>query len=431
MKIIVLGAGLMGATTAYELASRGHEVDVFEKREGAGLETSYANGGQLSACEVAPWAGPEIPGEVLRWLGSSDAPFRMRIKADPDQWFWLLRFLLRCRPGARESRLVPNLSLALHGRARMDTIAAELEAKGEGFDFDERQQGILRVYRERSYLDDALHELAPMNEAGLPQQRLTAEECLAIEPALEASYQRGEITGGIHCPGDRSGDAHKYAKNIAAAAEKNGARFHYGSTVDCLIINGRTVQGILVDGVFHDTDAVVLSAGVGSIALAKAVGVRIPVYPVKGYSVTIPAPDRLAPEVSVSDETRKVVVSRLGNRIRAAGQAEVGGYDQTIEMPRARSVLSALRDLYPQITPQLGENDANVEFWCGLRPMTPDGSPIIDRVPSFDNLVLNTGHGTLGWTLCAGSASLAADLIEERQPAVNADLFSLARFRKF
>ncbi|MDE1173841.1 MAG: D-amino acid dehydrogenase [Parvibaculaceae bacterium] len=430
MKIIVLGAGLMGATTAYELAARGHEVDVFEKREGAGLETSYANGGQLSACEVAPWAGTEIPGEVLRWMGDPKAPFRMRIKADPDQWLWLMRFLLRCRPGARESRIVPNLTLALHGRARMDAIAAGLEARGEGFDFDERQQGILRIYREQAYLDQALHELSPMNDAGLTQLRLTAEECLAIEPALAPAFQRGEIQGGIHCPGDRSGDAHKYAKNIAAAAEKSGARFHYGATAERLVTRGRTVQGVVIDGAFHEADGVVLAAGVGSAALSKAAGVRIPVYPVKGYSVTIPAPDTLAPEVSVSDETRKVVVSRLGDRLRSAGQAEVGGYDLTLEMPRARSVLNALCDLYPQVNPELGEKDANVEFWCGLRPMTPDGSPIIDRVPRYDNLVLNTGHGTLGWTLCAGSASLAADLVEERQPAVKADDFSLSRFHK-
>lgn len=424
MKIVVVGAGIIGVTTAYEFAERGHQVMLLDGREGAGLETSYANGGQIGASEVAPWAGPEVPGLVLRWLGRADAPFRMKLKADPEQWLWLMRFLMRCRASARAERVLPNLALALLTRARMDAIAASAAGDGASIEFNENRTGILQIFRHASGLREAAAGMEKMRHAGLEQSALSARECVDLEPALAPAFQKGDIAGGIYCPSDRSGDAYMFTAHLAERAQRMGVAFITGAEVTNFETLGDRITGVRTRAWLFGADAVVLAAGIGTAQLARLVGVRIPVYPVKGYSVTLPAKGDVAPTVSLTDEARKIVISRLGDRLRAAGTAEVGGYDNTLEMPRARSVLAATIDLFPQ----MNDVGGGAEFWTGLRPMSSDGSPIIGQAGQFNNLYLNTGHGSLGWTMGAGSAAALADLVCGARPQLDLSPFSIKRF---
>ena len=423
-KIVVIGAGIAGVSTAYELALRGASVTLLDAREGAGLGTSYANGGQLSASEVAPWAGPEIPWLVLRWLGRDDAPFRLRPKMDPEQWRWLFRFLLRCRASARAERIPPNLELAMLTRARLAAYAQEFADAGAGFDYQRKEKGILRIFRDGHALKEAARETALIASLGLEQQELTPAECTALEPALGAAMQKGDIAGGLYAPSDASGDAHLYSMLLAEGAKRRGVTFMTGTAAMRIVAEGGRVRGVETAAGILDADAAVIAAGTETRALLNPFGVRSYIYPLKGYSVTLPAPEGNAPEVSITDEARKIVVSRLGGRIRAAGQAEVGGYDLTLEPGRARSVLNALEGMLPQMGPVRDQ----AEFWCGLRPMTPDGSPVIGEIPGVENLFVNSGHGTLGWTLGAGSGAVVADLVCGSAPQLDVSPFSIRRF---
>ena len=427
---VVIGAGIVGVATAYELALRGVSVTLIERREGAGLETSRANGGQLSACEVAPWAGPEVPGLILKWFGRADAPFRLKPKPDPEQWMWLMRFLGRCRASARAERVLPNLELALLTRARLDAYRDAFRADGRTLDMEHAQNGILRVFRERHGLEEARQGIGRMAEAGVEQRELSAADCVALEPALASAFQKDEIAGGIYCASDGMGDAHLFCRELAAAAEGLGVRFRTSSDVEAIEVHDGRATGVRLADELVAADAVVVAAGPMTARLLRPLGVRLPIYPVKGYSVTLPLEETapLAPNVSITDEARKVVVSRLGNRLRAAGQAEIGGYDLTLEMPRARSVFHALTGLLPQMGP-LGPR---AEYWCGLRPMSPDGSPIIGALSAgsrpIQNLYVNSGHGTLGWTMGAGSAAALAGLICDGAPQLDLTSFSHKRF---
>tara|TARA_R110000868_G_scaffold61062_3_gene185792 strand:+ start:6093 stop:7370 length:1278 start_codon:yes stop_codon:yes gene_type:complete len=422
LKIVVVGAGIIGVTTAYELATRGHEVTLLDGRGSAGLETSYANGGQLGASEVAPWAGPEVPWLVLRWLGRADAPFRLKLKRDPDQWLWLMRFLMRCRKSARAERIMPNLALALLSQSRMDEIA--LHMNNDPIRYDERRDGILQIFHREKGLKEAASSIDAMKGAGIEQRVLSARECVDLEPALEPAFHKGNIVGGVFCASDRSGDAHKYTAQLSDRAQQLGVAFVTGAEVTGFESQGDHITGVRTRAWTFSADAVVLAAGVHTARLAQMCGTRIPVYPLKGYSVTLPTEGIAAPHVSLTDEARKVVVSRLGDRLRTAGTAEVSGYDTEIEIARARSVLEATTDIFPQM--KLVEDQA--EYWTGLRPMTPDGSPILGQAGRFNNLYLNTGHGSLGWTMAAGSAVGIADLICGRVSQFDLSPFNIKRF---
>ena len=424
LKIVVVGAGIIGVTTAYELVERGHQVTLLDSRSGAGLETSYANGGQLSACQVAPWAGPDVPGLVLRWLGRADAPFRLQLKADPEQWLWLLRFLTRCRASARAERVLPNLSLALLTQARMDAIAEKFD--NDPIKYDERRTGILQLFHRAASLKSATSGLARMSAAGLEQKVLDPRECVELEPALAMAHDSGAFVGGIFCQSDRMGDAYKYTSQLAARSQSLGVNFVNDAEVTSFKTQGDEITGVHTRVGTFEADAVVLAAGIGTTRLARMAGARIPVYPLKGYSVTLPVnPDVVVPNVSVTDEAHKIVVSRLGERLRIAGTAEVCGYDENIEMRRARSVIKAAAELLPQIK----DDEDKAEYWSGLRPMSSDGSPIIGRAGRFKNLYLNTGHGSLGWTMAAGSASALTDLICGSAPQIDLTPFNIKRFK--
>lgn len=426
MKIIVLGAGIIGVTTAHDLAEAGHEVTLIERREDAALETSFANGGQLSACEVAPWAGPEVPWLVLKWLGRADAPFKLTPKLDPDQWRFLWRFLMRCRTSARLERIGPNLQLALATRQRMQEIEVACAAEGHPIAYDRKSAGILRLFHNEAEWQEAASLIGRMAEGGVRQSLLDPAQCVACEPALASSLQRGEIVGGIYSPDDGSGDAALFTQALAKRTERLGARFLKGVSVIGFEKRAGRIAAVVTSQGLEPADAVVMAAGVGSAALARKLGFYLPVYPLKGYSVTVPleATAEAMPTVSITDEARKVVISRLGDRLRAAGKAEIAGYDLTLDPARARSVFQAVESLMPQIAPQAGKAD----YWCGLRPMSPDGSPIIGLAPGFSNLYLNTGHGSLGWTLAAGSAAALTGLLGGQNSAADLSPFSIKRF---
>jgi len=421
-KVVIVGGGVIGIATAYRLRRDGHEVTLIEKEPGPGLETSFANGGQVSAGEVAPWAGPGVPTQALKWLGRADAPLRLRLKADSEQWKWLWRFWRRCSLKAQRDGAERNVGLALLSRDILQESLDDLAAKGFDAAFDRKQEGILRVFASTAEVEHAAHEAERLEPYGLRQEKLSAAECITLEPALASAHQRGEVAGGVYSSSDQSGDAYKFTCALAAAAEEMGVTFLYGEKVAKLERQGNRITHVRTNVRRLEADVVVLAAGVMSPHLLD--GIKLPVYPVKGYSVTLDVPDDgSAPKVSVTDEVRRIVVSRLGNRLRAAGQAEVAGYDKTVELDRAQSVLKAVRALFPA----LGE-DLEPEFWCGLRPMTPDGVPVLGLAPGRDNLYLNTGHGTLGWTLAMGSAAVLADLIAGRAPPVDPDNFSASRF---
>lgn len=394
MKIVVLGAGVIGVTSAWYLAEAGHEVTVLERRDQPGLETSFANGGQISAGHAEPWAKPAVLPKILKWLGHEDAPLLFRARLDWAQWRWGLGFLRECIPGRFERNARTLAGLAGYSRECLRALRA-----GAGIHYDELERGILQFATRQADFETLAKQAEAMRAFGAKREIKTAAECLALEPALKDS--REPVVGGIYDPYDESGDAHKFTAELARRCEARGVRFQYGHTVGRIDVVGDRVQG---------ADACVVALGSYSPLLLAPLGIHIPVYPLKGYSITLQASE--GPTVSLTDEAAKIVISRLGNRLRAAGTAELTGYDTSINAARCDAILRRVRTLFPAIPP--GE----VQTWAGLRPATPSNVPVIGRT-RFANLFLNTGHGTLGWTLACGSGRALADIVSGRKPEVD------------
>jgi D-amino-acid dehydrogenase len=411
MKVIILGAGVIGTTSAWFLARAGHEVTVVDRREGAGLETSFANGGQVSVSHAEPWANPGAPLKVAHWLMKEDAPLLFRLRADPVQWLWGLSFLRECLPSRTRENIRHIVNLGLYSRAILRELRRETR-----IEYDQLQAGILHFYTDAREFEAAIEPAALMRELGCDRQVKTADECVAIEPAL--AHVRAQLEGGTYTPSDESGDAHLFTQRLAALAAGRGVVFRYGHTVRGLERSGDAISGVRVaDGAgavstLHG-DIYVVAMGSYSPLLLRPLGMRIPVYPAKGYSVTMTVADsRRAHRVSLTDDEYKLVFSRLGDRLRIAGTAELNGYDTGLNLDRCRAILRRTELLFP------GAGDpASAEFWTGLRPATPGNVPLIGRT-RYANLYLNTGHGTLGWTHACGSARALADLIDHRRPEV-------------
>ena len=399
MRVAVLGAGVVGVAGAWYLARAGHEVTLVDRQPEAGMETSFANGGQISAGHAEPWAKPSVLPKLLKWLGREDAPLLFRPRADLAQWMWGLRFLLECFPGRFERNKRQLAGLAAYSQSCLTELRAET-----GIQYHHLSRGILRFCTEQSDFD-------ALSAHG---QTKTAAQCLAIEPALRDSG--APVLGGVYAPGDESGDAHEFTVQLARLAEARGVRFLRDTVVEGLEIAGGRVLAAQAGGRRLEADAFVVSLGSYSALLLAHLGISIPVVPLKGYSITIPLQAKAAaaaPCVSLTDEAHKLVISRLGDRLRCAGTAELTGYDTSINETRCAAILKRVERLFPALA-----GAGEVKYWAGLRPATPNNVPVIGRT-RYANLFLNTGHGTLGWTLAAGSGRALAELVSGRRPEVD------------
>jgi D-amino-acid dehydrogenase len=409
VKIIVLGAGVIGVTSAWYLAAAGHEVTVIERRDAPGLETSFANGGQIAAGHAEPWAKPSVVPQLLRWLGREDAPLLFRPRADWAQWKWGLRFLIECLPGRFERHSRTLAALAAYSRECLRALRAEI-----GIRYDHLERGILQFATNSRDFEALARHAEAVRSFGMRPEVKSAAECLTLEPALK--HSNDPVVGGVYEPKDESGDAYRFTQELARLAASRGVLFRFGTAIQAIEAAGSGVKAVrLPTGENVSADAYVVSLGSYSPLLLKPLGVPIPVYPLKGYSITLPlgpSEAAAAPTVSLTDEAFKIVISRLGNRLRAAGTAELAGYDTSVNAVRCAAIARRIRDLFPGLG-----SITTVENWMGLRPATPNNVPVIGKT-KFRNLFLNTGHGTLGWTLACGSASVLADLISGRRPQV-------------
>ena len=416
MRVLVLGAGVIGVTAAYFLNRAGHEVTVIDRQPGAGLETSFANGGQVSASHALPWSSPSAPFLMLKWLGRRDAPLLWHLRADPSQWLWGLRFLTNCTPGRSTANMEKNLTLALHSRALLKDIRAET-----GIRYDERSQGILQIFRDKEQFDSAAQSAQVMTGLGCAETALDREGCLGLEPALRDAGD--SIIGGVHAPGDETGDAHLFTIELARVLAERGVVFRYDVTVARLETERGTISRVVLAGGEMTADAYVVALGSYSQLLLDPLGINPHIFPTKGYSVTVPTAGRNgAPTVSITDVDHKIVYSRLGDRMRVAGTAEFAGYDASLNEDRVRVILGHAQTQFPN-----AGDFAQAKLWTGLRPLTPDGVPVLGRT-SYSNLYLNTGHGTLGWTLAAGSGQVLADLVDGKTTALDLSRYGVDRF---
>lgn len=412
MKIIVLGAGVIGVTSAWYLAEAGHEVTILERREAPGMETSFANGGQISASHAEPWAKPSIFPKLLGWLGREEAPFLFRPRADMAQWAWGLRFLGECLPGRFERSARVLAQFARYSRERLLALREQT-----GMQYDRLARGILHFCTDAREFEALARHAEAMRKIGVMRQILSAEECVATEPALGRS--RVAIVGGVYARDDESGDAHKFTQQLAVLAQRRGVMVRTGVSIAALEAEAGRVSAVRARAAGREeriaADAFVVSLGSYSPLLLRPLGIRLPVYPLKGYSITLtlaPADEAAAPCVSLTDEAQKIVISRLGNRLRAAGTAELTGYDASVNTKRCNAITERVRKLFPGLAAIPA-----ADLWAGLRPATPNNVPLVGRA-RLRNLFLNTGHGTLGWTLACGSGKALADLVDARRPEV-------------
>ena len=415
MKIMVLGGGVIGVTTAYYLAEAGHEVTVVDRQKGPALETSFANAGEISPGYASPWAGPGIPLKAIKWLLMKHGPLVVRPAFDPHMWTWLVKMMRNCtaeRYAINKARMVP---LAEYSR---DTLKALREATGIAY--DERAQGTLQLFRTQKQLDGTGGDVEVLKKYGVPYEILDQDGCTAAEPGLAGV--REKFVGGNRLPRDETGDCKMFTDRLAELCVARGVKFEYGLTVWRVIRSRNRIANLSTSKGWLTADAYVMAMGSYSADFMRRVKRPIPVYPVKGYSITVPIQDAaVAPVSTVMDETYKVAITRLGNRIRVGGTAEISGFDLRLHESRRRTLEHSVGDLFPGAGAM---RDAT--FWCGLRPMTPDGPPLIGRT-ELSNLYLNTGHGTLGWTMACGSAKVLSDIISSRVPDI--DVRDLAQER--
>lgn len=415
MRIVILGSGVIGVTSAYYLAKAGHDVTVIDRQPGPALETSFANAGQISPGYASPWAAPGIPLKAMKWMLQRHAP----LSISPDgtmfqlQWMWdMLRNCNAERYAVNKERMV---RLAEYSRDCFKTLRAEA-----GITYEGRQKGTMQLFRTEKQFADAAKDIQVLKDSGVPYELLTREELFRSEPALGAVKHK--LVGSLRLPNDETGDCQLFTTRLAEMAVALGVKFRYNVSIDGLEVAGGQIAGVHCGGELVTADSYVVALGAYSRPLLKAI-VGIPVYPLKGYSITVPIVNAAAaPTSTILDETYKIAVTRFDDRIRVGGMAEIAGFDLRLN-PRRRATLEmVVNDLFP------GAGDTTqAEFWTGLRPMTPDGTPIVGRTP-MRNLFLNTGHGTLGWTMSCGSAQLLADLISAKKPAILADDLSVSRY---
>ncbi|WP_067733878.1 D-amino acid dehydrogenase [Novosphingobium naphthalenivorans] len=416
MQILVLGAGVVGVTSAYYLARAGHEVTVVDRQPGVALETSFANAGQVSPGYAAPWAAPGIPRKALRWLFARHAPLVLHPSLDPALLRWLAAMLRNCTETRYHVNKARMMRLAEYSRDCLRELRQDT-----ALTYDQGTLGTLQVFRTQQQLDASAKDVAILRELGVPHDLLDRDGCLLAEPALASAT--APIAGGLRLPGDETGDCHVFTTALARKAEALGVRFLQNVTIEGIDTALGMVEAVRTSAGRLDADRYLLALGSFSPAMVRGLGLRLPIYPVKGYSLTVPVTDASgAPRSTVLDETYKVALTRLGDRIRVGGMAELAGFDLSLPERRRETLALSLGSLFPH-----GGRERDAAFWCGLRPMTPDGTPVIGGTP-LPNLFTNCGHGTLGWTMACGSAQLVADLISGRTPAIETADLALSRY---
>ncbi len=423
MRVAIVGAGVVGMTTAWRLANDGHEVTVVERHDGPGEETSFANGGQLSYSYVAPLAGPGVLSKVPGWLLDRDSPMRFRPSMDPEQWRWLMAFVRACNASTSEATTRKLLRLAFYSRDLMQAFVNRPEAREEGGGFDFARRGKLVVHRDVAAYESACRLLDYQASLGCEQQALDRDATVALEPALAGI--RHDIAGAIYTPSEEVGDCHRFCVSLAHLLQGNPAvTLRFGTRVTELRREGDRVTGLRTDAGDIAADVVIVSGGIGSVPLLRPAGVRPMLWPLKGYSITVPIADgALAPHISVTDFANKIVYARIGNTLRVAGMADIVRGGAVIDRERAQTLVTQTRSLFGNVMNGAGL-DA-LQPWAGLRPATPTGLPMIGA-SRLRGLWLNLGHGALGFTLAMGSAGTLADQLAGRQPAIDAGDFSAA-----
>jgi D-amino-acid dehydrogenase len=416
VKVLILGSGVIGVTSAYYLARAGHEVTVVDRQPEPALETSFANAGEVSPGYSSPWAGPGVPVKAVKWLLMKHGPLVIRPKLDPVMWVWLLKMLRNCtsaRYAVNKSRMIP---IAEYSRDCLRDLRRDI-----GIQYDERSQGTLQLFRYQAQLDGTGEDIAVLKQYGVPYEVLSREGCIAVEPALAGVKEK--FAGGLRLPQDETGDCHMFTQALAKHAEALGVRFMFNTGIDRIVTDGTRVSGVATSAGMLQADAYVLALGSWSSRLVAPLGISLPVYPVKGYSITVPIKDASgAPESTVMDESYKVAITRLGNRIRVGGTAEISGFSTKLYDARRATLDHSLTDLFPR-----GGDLSKATFWSGLRPMTPDGPPVIGPT-HYANLHLNTGHGTLGWTMSCGSGRVLADMLSGKKLDVDVSALAVGRY---
>lgn len=416
MRIVVLGGGVIGIANAYYLAESGCEVVVADRQSGPGLETSFANAGMISPGYAGPLAAPGVPLKALKWMLRKHSPVVIRPRLDPAQWRWLAAMLRYCTAAHYRVNKERMFRLADYSRACLEALRQQT-----GIVYDERTRGTLQLFRDQQGADGAAKDRAILEDWGVPHELLDREGCLKTEPALRRV--REKVVGGLRFPGDETGDCFKFTQALAEAAARYGVSFHWNTPVTRLVREGDRISQVETDRGPLKADVYVMAMGSYAPLLLRPLGIRIPVYPMKGYSATVPIVDEEAAPVStLVDDRYKVAVTRLGGRIRAAGTVEFAGYDLDLSPSSCATILHVVKDLFPQ-----GGDLDQADYWTGLRPATPDGPPVIGPT-RYANLFLNAGHGTLGWTMACGSGKVVADLVNGRKPDIDTVGLTIDRY---
>lgn len=422
MEVIVLGSGVIGLTSAWYLAQAGHDVTVVERQSRSAEETSFANAGQISYGYSSPWAAPGIPLKAMKWLLQKHAPFKIKPSVSPELYVWASKMLANCNQEKYQINKARMLRISNYSRDCLQELRQQQKLNYEG-----RQKGTLQVFRSEAQVEAVAKDIKVLADSGTRYQLLDVAGCIYVEPAL--AKVKGKLVGGLYLPDDETGDCYLFCQQLTALAEQAGVRFMFDTEVNRFIHQGGKITSVQTSAGELKADAYIVAMGCYSVSVLASLGLSsqgmdMPVYPVKGYSLTMPVaePD-LAPQSTVMDETYKVAMTRFDNRIRVAGTAELAGFDLSLSEKRKATIAMVIQDLFPQ-----GGDISKAEFWTGLRPMTPDGTPVIGRTP-YANLFTNTGHGTLGWTMACGSGRLLADIVSGRDPdidPVGLDLFRYA-----
>ncbi|MDH4556438.1 D-amino acid dehydrogenase [Pseudomonas sp. BN417] len=416
MRVMVLGSGVIGTTSAYYLAQAGFEVVVVDRQNAVAMETSFANAGQVSPGYASPWAAPGVPLKAVKWMLQQHAPLAIRTTSDIDQYLWMTQMLRNCtaaRYAVNKERMV---RLSEYSRDCLDELRAET-----GISYEGRSLGTTQLFRTQAQVDAAAKDIAVLEASGVPYELLDRDGIVRVEPAL--ANVKHKLAGALRLPNDQTGDCQMFTTRLAEMAVKLGVEFRFGQNIEGLDFAGDRINGVWIDGKLETADRYVLALGSYTPQLLKPLGIKAPVYPLKGYSLTVPItnPD-MAPTSTILDETYKVAITRFDNRIRVGGMAEITGFNLDLNPARRDTLEMITADLYPE-----GGDLTQASFWTGLRPATPDGTPIVGATP-FRNLFLNTGHGTLGWTMACGSGRLLADLMARKRPQISAEGLDIFRY---